>query len=400
MAHNHSIHDDAHEEKSASPDVLTFLHWLYGDDAPGWLTVSTFDSQPTQWFPAHQLDQVATYCQAITRRYNVYFGLGLRQEQLEDGRGESADVLGIPGLWVELDLKHAVHTKVNLPDTIDEALSLVHEALPLGPSIIIRSGYGLHVYWLFRELWIFEDAEDRQAAYHLLHRLQSTIQGVAKLHGWEVDSTFDLARVLRIPGTLNRKVADDPQLVTIIEADPDRRYNPSDFSEYLIEVDETTSQQTTGEAYAGDLPLVELHTLKIPTWLKTLIRYAEDVNAGKPYPSRSEALFDAVQGLIKAGVDDQTTMSLLLDSRHAISEKPREKGRTWLAGELARARAKLNGHRSTATSTPEPEASEPADEESHSSEEGCDHSARQRASRHPSRQRASALPGCAAQKGA
>lgn len=52
-------------------DALTFLRWLYGDDAPGWLTVSTFDSQPTQWFPAHQLQQVATYCQAIARRCNV-----------------------------------------------------------------------------------------------------------------------------------------------------------------------------------------------------------------------------------------------------------------------------------------------------------------------------------------
>jgi hypothetical protein len=31
-------------------DALTFLRWLYGDDAPGWLTISTFDSQPTQWF--------------------------------------------------------------------------------------------------------------------------------------------------------------------------------------------------------------------------------------------------------------------------------------------------------------------------------------------------------------
>ena len=71
--------------------------------------------------------------------------------------------------------------------------------------------------------------EDRQAAYHLLHRLQATIQAVAKLHGWDVDSTFDLARVLRLPGTYNRKVPDDPKPVEIIEAHEDRRYNPSDL---------------------------------------------------------------------------------------------------------------------------------------------------------------------------
>jgi hypothetical protein len=68
--------------QACSQDPLTFLRWLYGDEAPGWLTISTFDSQPTQWFPANQLEQVATYCQAVARRYNCYFGLGLRQEQL------------------------------------------------------------------------------------------------------------------------------------------------------------------------------------------------------------------------------------------------------------------------------------------------------------------------------
>jgi hypothetical protein len=351
-------------------DPLTFLRLLYGDDAPGWLTISTFDSQPTQWFPAHQLEQVATYCQAIARRYNVYFGLGLRQEQLDEGRGESTDVLGIPGLWVELDIKHPVHKKIDLPETMNEALTLVQEAIPLKPSIIIDSGYGAHIHWLFKELWLFEDTEERQKAYHLLRRLQGTIRAVAKLHGWDIDSTFDLARVLRIAGTYNRNIADHPKLVDIIEAHADRRYNPSDFDEHLIAVDDITYEQTTSEEYAGELPPIDLQALNIPTWLKTLIRFAEDVNAAKPYPSRSEALFDAVQGLIKAGIDDRMSMSLLLDSRYMISEKPREQGRRWLAGELARAHTKLNGHRPTSTSTPEPEASAPTDEEQHSSQIG------------------------------
>jgi hypothetical protein len=129
MAYECSLPDDPLEDKST--DALTFLRWLYGDDAPGWLTISTFDGQPTQWFLARQLEQVATYCHAIARRYNVYFGLGLRQEQLKDGRGESGDVLGIPGFWIELDIKHPVHKKVNLPETLEQAIALVQEAMPL-----------------------------------------------------------------------------------------------------------------------------------------------------------------------------------------------------------------------------------------------------------------------------
>jgi hypothetical protein len=186
---------------------------------------------------------------------------------------------------------------------------------------------------------------------------------------WEVDSTFDLARVLRVAGTYNRNVPDHPKLVEIIEAHPDCRYNPSDFNEHLIEVDDIIYEQTTSEDHTGDLPPIDLQALNIPTWLKSLIKFAEDVNATKPYPSRSEALFDAVQGLIKGGVDDRMSMSLLLDSRYMISEKPREQGRRWLAGELARAHAKLNGHRSTSTSILEPEAAKPTDKGYHSSED-------------------------------
>jgi hypothetical protein len=61
MSTDPSISVEPSPGQTIPQDPLTFLRWLYGDDAPGWLTISTFDSQPTQWFPAQQLDQVATY---------------------------------------------------------------------------------------------------------------------------------------------------------------------------------------------------------------------------------------------------------------------------------------------------------------------------------------------------
>jgi hypothetical protein len=365
MPHDPNIHEDDPPEQTIPQGPLTFLRWLYGDDAPGWLTISTFDSQPTQWFPADQLEHVAIYCQAIARRYNVYFGLGLRKEQIENGRGESDDVLAIPGFWIELDIRHPVHKKVNLPETLEQAVALVAEAIPLKPSATIDSGYGGHFHWFFRELWRFDSADDRQAAYHLLHRLQATIQAVAKLHGWEVDSTFDLARVLRVPGTYNRNVPDNPRLVTILEAHPDYRYNPSDFDAHLIEVNDPSHQETTRDTYDGELPQVDLQTLKIPAWLKYLIHVGHDPDYVASDSTRSAAEFKALQGLIEAGLDDPTIMSLMLDPRYGISEKPREKGRKWLASDLARAHAKRNGYQSTSASAPEPERSDTSSEGHH-----------------------------------
>ena len=333
--------------QAALPDTLSFFRWIFGDDAPGWLSIWTLPDKATGWYPTDRLSLAVKYALSRATTDDVYFGLGLRQARQADGRGDSDDVLGIPGFWIEIDFKHDVHRKVNLPPTIDEALSLVREALPLEPSLMIGSGYGIHAYWLFRELWVFADDADRQAAYHLLHRLQATIQAVAKLHGWDVDSTFDLARVLRVPGTYNRKIPDDPQLVTIIDAHENRRYNASDFTEHLINIDETPYPQTTPETRDSDLPSIELETLKLNPWLIYLIQHGKDRDYPEKFSSRSEAHGKATEDLIDAGVDDQTIMSLLLDPRHDISKRPREKGPAWLAKDIARIRAKHNWNRST-----------------------------------------------------
>src|SRR5206468_3272590 len=131
---------------------------------------------------------------------DVYFGVGLRRERLASDRwGTAEDIIAIPGLWAEIDLKSPAHKTNNLPPTIGDGETIVREALPphLAPSLAVHSGHGLHVYWLFRELWSFADEEDRQRAARLLQRLQATIQAVAQRRGWHVDSTFDLARILR-----------------------------------------------------------------------------------------------------------------------------------------------------------------------------------------------------------
>lgn len=50
--------------------------------------------------------------------------------------------------------------------------------------------------------------------------------------GWKLDNTSDLARVLRIPYTLNHKV--EPKLVMIAELDQARRYDPLEFEPFVL----------------------------------------------------------------------------------------------------------------------------------------------------------------------
>ena len=71
------------------------------------------------------------------------------------------------------------------------------DAIAPAPSVLVDSGGGYHLYWLFGEPWVLHSDEDRQHA----KRLQAA--WVAYAGGDK--AVKDLARVLRVPGTLNHK---------------------------------------------------------------------------------------------------------------------------------------------------------------------------------------------------
>jgi hypothetical protein len=124
------------------------------------------------------------------------------------------------------------------------------------------------------------------------------------------------------------------------------------------------------------LPLVRLQNLQVSHRIKYLIQTGEDPDDPNRYcypngtPDRSRALFAVIQALLSAGHDDATIASVVMDQRYAISAKvlsqkharnPRywEQTKTWVAKEIARAKAKqllllsVSGQATRQTETPE-----------------------------------------------
>ena len=66
---------------------------------------------------------------------------------------------------------------------------------PLEPSIIVRSGGGLHCYWLFREPIELQNESER---------IKSTLRRLARAVDGDLQAA-EPARILRLPGTLNHK---------------------------------------------------------------------------------------------------------------------------------------------------------------------------------------------------
>ena len=234
--------------------TIEFLQALYPEPlGPGQLVIWTRSkrggSKHCNW--CQSLDHAARLAQKYRPSRDVHFGVALhdldaaievarrRRPRARKGtvRGCRESVTTLPAIWADIDIAGATHSSGTLPPHRKAALKLL-EAVPAAPSIVVWTGGGFHVYWLLREPWVLETAAERADAERLVRRVQWALQKEARVHGWQIDHTADLGRLLRLPGTLNHK-AMKPLPVTIehfpLVAVPgpgetaDWRYDPSDF---------------------------------------------------------------------------------------------------------------------------------------------------------------------------
>lgn len=182
-----------------------------------------------------------------------YFGVCTLAHKPRRGRGRFADMSGIGAIHIDVDIAHAdaqVHKKPNLPPDLDSALAFV-DSLGLPPSIIIHSGYGLHVYWLLQSFWQFSDDDDRTRAASMIETWQKMCKWRASHSKWDLDATQDLTRVLRIPGTFNYKLPSSPVQATTLSFNPSIRYTTEQFDEHLNLVRKELPAQPAQSSPAG-----------------------------------------------------------------------------------------------------------------------------------------------------
>lgn len=182
---------------------------------------------------------------------DVYVAVSLaRQAGMYDTRIKSANAAGIMGLWADIDIADPdVHKKWNLPPSHDAAMELL-TACGREPTLVVNSGHGLQAWWLFQEFWAFDSEDDRLAAAGLAQRWNTTLQVRAAERSWVVDSTFDLARVMRVPGTLNRKGSPVVPVKLLSGSGP--RYNPEDFDAFCLDQSFLAGKVDSTEDYVPD----------------------------------------------------------------------------------------------------------------------------------------------------
>ena len=176
------------------------------------------------WFT--DIDKIVNYLEKNKDQSDIYMGVGLSSKDYGlKNRCPADQIAGITGFWADIDVQDEVHKKKNLPASIDEAKNL----FPCEPTCVVHSGHGIQAWWLFREPWVFENDDERLKAQAMCETWHRQILDRAKARDWTVDATFDLSRILRIPGTKNLKNKDDVRDVKIIESNWTQRYEPEDL---------------------------------------------------------------------------------------------------------------------------------------------------------------------------
>lgn len=298
--------------------ATVFLSGLFSGWERGYLTIWGSDNKRTAWLAANELQRVESLCERSkgTPGRNLYFGCGIQGTKGKaEKRGEASGVVGIPGVWADIDFAEACglkkSTKKYPPREIAEQAI---ERLPLKPSAIVQTGGGLHVYWLFHELLECSNDEDRSKAAAIVAGWQSLIgEHLRRLGSYEIDSTFDLARVLRIPGSWNYRTGTPVEVLDgYDDADAWRRYDVADLEQFAAEpVKRLVSQITELLIDTSANPPVE----KLESLRHNSPEFRRVWDHKKDFPSNSERELSLASYCVQALWNDQEIANLIIAHR-------------------------------------------------------------------------------------
>lgn len=266
---------------------------------------------------AESAEQYAELVDSLPDKSNIFHTVGLTTSTDPHSRGRKADIVAIPGFYIDADCYGRKG-----PEQKAKAIELLDQ-LPLTPTILIDSGYGLHAYFAFDQPWYFETAQD---ADRIVYGWWAHVDQHFRAHDFEIDKANDIARVLRAPETINVKKDRPPAEVSIIRI-ANARYSVDEFLPYAKD---RPSDDITGKVGERAEKLTEIDSL--PEEITALIETDPSISRlmglyenGTPeidYDSASELDAELVENLIGHHVyDDDIAWAVIRRARALLSDE-------------------------------------------------------------------------------
>ena len=188
--------------------MTRLLEFLFEKTPDGFITIWA-KNRPTIWHDLSGIDwqHVKGQVMQLDRAgADVYFSTcpGTIRKAEPYQRIEIKDVHWLPALFMDIDTSASASTaEKKVPASPEQAVKLLQK-LKTPPSAIVNSGHGIHAYWRLQE----PEAVNADNLERIKNTLKSFAENIAKALGDYTDidtSASEPARVLRVPGTQNRK---------------------------------------------------------------------------------------------------------------------------------------------------------------------------------------------------
>ena len=277
----------------------------------------------------------------MNARSNTYVSVAALRTGWNGPKARKEDVASVGWLWVDIDPRagedlETERKRILRLVTVD--LPKFRDGSPIPPpTLVIDSGRGDWALWrLSVPVMMPEVADPGWGA--------SVADFEARAYALEVafgaDSCHDIARVMRLPGTVNRKPGG--RLSKMVPASG-AAYAIEDFSPLEKAAKAKVGKASAPADFGASLPKLEsLDDLppSVSARTKMLIVNGDDPDDPTRYPSRSEVLFAVLTALVRAGVDDATMAAVILDPDHRISAHVLEQPKhlQYAAEQIAKAR--------------------------------------------------------------
>lgn len=207
------------EQVTADPEMIRRALLARYTAAPGLIAVCS----TRNWAGAQSadLDELVDWVLREDRAgaEGIYTRVTTVREPFPSGRrGGAADTHGIVGMWSDIDFGDGDHAAEGLPTDAAAAREIPRAARLPEPTRVEHSGGGLYAWWALATPAVVGEHIDYDQARRLSSDWQDILgTGAAALGLTYGTGVKDLARVLRLPGTVNRKPGRRPALARTIE---------------------------------------------------------------------------------------------------------------------------------------------------------------------------------------
>lgn len=213
-------------------DTKEFLTEIYRGCDEGYITLTLLPERRTLWFKLGEFDKLEQAVKKYSNKTNIYFGVGLRKKILPNNlRGKNNDISTVTALYADIDIKSKAHAQTALPSSVNEAMEFLN-SIPLTPSILVNSGNGLHAYWLLDEPFKIKNLKEKDYISSIFKGWSKVLSAKAFELDWKLDNVSDLARVLRVPGSINHKL-ENRAICEVLDSNG-IRYHLTDFEPYMV----------------------------------------------------------------------------------------------------------------------------------------------------------------------